>query len=65
MCKVMKIQVVLCELVTSASLGKVYTDLQGNVRTIDKRTTEQAIVAYLVTYSSGLSEITAKRVDIV
>lgn len=48
------------QLITKADLGKVYIDMQGNSRTIDKRIVGEALVAYVVTNKWGKSEIVAK-----
>jgi hypothetical protein len=45
------------QLVTLADLGKVYIDMEGNSRTIDKRTLGETLVAYVVTNKWGKSEI--------
>ena len=49
------------QLITKADLGKVYIDMQGQVRTIDKRVVGECIVAYVVTNKWGKSEITGNR----
>lgn len=46
-------------LITIADLGKVYIDLQGNRRTIDKQLVRECLVAYVVTNKWGKSEIIA------
>jgi len=45
------------QLITKNDLGKVYIDMQGNVRTIDKRIVGETLVAYVVTNKWGKSEI--------
>lgn len=49
------------QLITGADLGKVYIDMQGQQRTIDKRVVGECIVAYVVTNKWGKSEITGNR----
>lgn len=44
-------------MITKADLGKVYIDMNGNVRTIDKRVVGETMVAYVVTNKWGKSEI--------
>lgn len=48
------------QLITKADLGKVYIDMQGQLRTIDKRVVGECIVAYVVTNKWGKSEIKGK-----
>ena len=50
------------QLITKADLGKVYIDMQGQVRTIDKRIVGECIVAYVVTNEWGKSTITGNKV---
>lgn len=45
------------QLITRDDLGKVYIDMAGQVRTIDKRVVGECIVAYVVTNKWGKSEI--------
>lgn len=47
-------------LITKADLGKVYIDMQGQLRTIDKRVVGETLVAYVVTNKWGKSEIKGK-----
>lgn len=47
-------------LLTQADLGKVYIDLQGQQRTIDRRVVGEMLVAYVVTNKWGKSEIKGK-----
>lgn len=44
-------------LITIADLGKVYIDMQGNRRTIDKQLVRECLVVYVVTNKWGKSEI--------
>lgn len=46
-------------LLTQADLGKVYIDMDGKVKTIDKRVVGECLVAYVVTNKWGKSEIIA------
>jgi hypothetical protein len=46
-------------LITKADLGKVYIDMDGKVKTIDKRIVGGCLVAYVVTNKNGKSEIIA------
>lgn len=48
-------------LITKQDLGKVYIDMQGQQRTIDKRIVGETLVAYIVTNKWGKSEITGNR----
>ncbi len=48
------------QLITRDDLGKVYIDMQGQQRTIDKRVVGECIVAYVVTNQWGKSEIKGK-----
>ncbi len=48
------------QLITKADLGKVYIDMQGNSRTIDKRIVGETLVAYVVTNKWGKSEIVSE-----
>lgn len=48
------------QLITKQDLGKVYIDMTGQVRTIDKRIVGETLVAYIVTNQWGKSEITGK-----
>ena len=48
------------QLITRDDLGKVYIDMQGQQRTIDKRVVGECIVAYVVTNKWGKSEIKGK-----
>ena len=48
------------QLITKADLGKVYIDMQGQQRTIDRRIVGECIVAYVVTNKWGKSEIVSK-----
>ena len=48
------------QLITGDDLGKVYIDMQGQQRTIDRRIVGEALVAYVVTNKWGKSEIKAK-----
>ncbi len=45
------------QLITKDDLGKVYIDMQGNMRTIDKRTIGETLVACIVTNNWGKSMI--------
>lgn len=45
------------QLITKADLGKVYIDMQGQQKTIDKRIVGATLVAYIVTNKWGKSEI--------
>lgn len=47
------------QLITKADLGKVYIDMQGQQRTIDKQVARECLVAYVVTNKNGKSEIIA------
>ena len=47
-------------LVTKADLGKVYIDMQGQQRTIDRRIVGEMLVAYVVTNKWGKSEVVSK-----
>ena len=49
------------QLITKADLGKVYIDMQGQQRTIDRRIVGETLVAYIVTNQCGKSEITGNR----
>ena len=49
------------QLITKQDLGKVYIDMTGQVRTIDKRIVSETLVAYVVTNKWGKSEITSNR----
>lgn len=46
------------QLITKADLGKVYIDMDGKQRTIDRRVVGEMLVAYIVTNEWGKSEIT-------
>lgn len=48
------------QLITIADLGKVYIDMQGNRRTIDKQLVRECLVVYVVTNNWGKSEIVGK-----
>lgn len=52
------------QLITIADLGKVYIDMQGNRRTIDKQLVREyyirRLVVYVVTNNWGKSEIVGK-----
>ena len=48
------------QLITKQDLGKVYIDMAGQVRTIDKRVVGETLVAYIVTNKWGKSEIKGK-----
>ena len=48
------------QLITRDDLGKVYIDMQGQLRTIDKRIVGETLVAYIVTNKWGKSEIVSK-----
>ena len=48
------------QLITKQDLGKVYIDMQGQQRTIDRRIVGGTLVAYVVTNKWGKSEIKAK-----
>lgn len=48
------------QLITKADLGKVYIDMCGITRTIDKRIVGETLAAYVVTNKWGKSEIVAK-----
>jgi hypothetical protein len=45
------------QLITKADLGKVYIDMIGQQRTIDRRVVGEMLVAYVVTNKNGKSEI--------
>lgn len=45
------------QLITKADLGKVYIDMQGQQRTIDRRIVGETLVAYVVTNKWGKSMI--------
>lgn len=47
-------------LITKADLGKVYIDMQGQQRTIDRRIVGEMLVAYVVTNKWGKSEVVSK-----
>lgn len=44
-------------LITKADLGKVYIDMTGQQRTINKQVVGEMLVAYVVTNKWGKSEI--------
>lgn len=46
-------------LITKEDLGKVYIDMDGKQRTIDRRVVGEMLVAYVVTNKNGKSEIIA------
>lgn len=48
-------------LITKQDLGKVYIDMQGQQRTIDRRVIGECLVAYVVTNKWGKSEIIANN----
>jgi hypothetical protein len=45
--------------ITKADLGKVYIDMTGQQKTIDRRIVGEIPVAYVVTNKNGKSEIIA------
>lgn len=47
------------QLITKEDLGKVYIDMTGQQRTIDRRVVGEMLVAYVVTNKRGKSEILA------
>ena len=47
------------QLITKEDLGKVYIDMDGKQRTIDRRVVGEMLVAYVVTNKNGKSEIIA------
>jgi hypothetical protein len=47
-------------LITKADLGKVYIDMTGQQKTIDRRIVGEMLVAYVVTNKWGKSEVVSK-----
>ncbi len=47
-------------LITKQDLGKVYIDMQGQQRTIDRRIVGETLVVYIVTNKWGKSEIVGR-----
>jgi hypothetical protein len=48
------------QLITKEDLGKVYIDMDGKQRTIDRRVVGEMLVAYVVTNKWGKSEVVSK-----